>query len=274
MEIKDDTRISQLVKQDKRSIDALARLAKPFEKLRNPILRRALAGRTSLKQAARMGKCSVADLAEALRPLGFVYKNDGGEQPGQEAPGHLPEFVGQLEHLPKEVLDVREDIAAGKDPLKLIMKAVKDLPEGHVLQVVNSFEPTPLIHLLEKKGYAHYVKTITAEEVHAFFKKEEDAEPAEDDVDMQPETVSREVFESKLASFGQKVRQVDVSMLEMPMPMVTILETLSALPEDHVLKVHHRRVPIFLFNELKERRYSWHLLQESPDDVNLLIFRQ
>lgn len=273
MEITDDTRISQLIKQDKRSIDALAQVAKPFEKLRNPILRRALAGRTSLKQAARMGKCSVTDLAEALRPLGFVYKADDLKMESGDGDESLPEFAKHLDQWPKKVLDVREDIASGKDPLKLIMKAIKDLPEGHVLQIINSFEPTPLIHLLQKKGYVYFVKTINTEEVHAFFKKENERTVEDGDLGMQPETVSLAVFESKLASFEGKVRQVDVSMLEMPMPMVTILETLSELPEDHVLKVHHRRVPIFLFNELKERNYSWHLLQEAPDNVNLLIFR-
>jgi uncharacterized protein (DUF2249 family) len=53
------------------------------------------------------------------------------------------------------VVDVREDIAAGREPFGKIMAAVKSLAPAQPLVLVNSFEPVPLYAVLEQKGFAH-----------------------------------------------------------------------------------------------------------------------
>jgi uncharacterized protein (DUF2249 family) len=53
------------------------------------------------------------------------------------------------------VLDVREDIAAGREPFGKIMAAVKSLAPAQPLVLVNSFEPVPLYGVLEQQGFAH-----------------------------------------------------------------------------------------------------------------------
>src|SRR5690606_30987926 len=73
MDINKNTRISELIKENKASIDAIASLAKPLEKLKNPVLRRIMASRVTLTEAAQMGGCSIADFIRVLRPLGFNW---------------------------------------------------------------------------------------------------------------------------------------------------------------------------------------------------------
>ena len=42
-------------------------------------------------------------------------------------------------------LDVRPTLASGEDPFNIIMNAVKILKDEETLQIINSFEPIPLI---------------------------------------------------------------------------------------------------------------------------------
>lgn len=270
-EINSHTKIAAILKKDVRALDALTALTPRFEKLRNPLLRRLMAGRTTLSQAAQVGGCSIKEIAEALKPLGFVFTDDG--KVGTGASASLPGFIKYLDEKTCEVLDVRQDLAEGKDPLKKIMAVVKDLPSDRVLKLVNTFEPTPLIHLLEKKGYESFVKTISGDEVHTYFKLRQ-ASKKNMLRDEAPETVPEEVFRNKLNSFGEQVQSVDVSNMEMPLPMVTILEALSTLPEGYALSVQHKRIPVFLFNELKERNFDYLLYPAAENDVKLLIFHK
>lgn len=273
MIITKNTRILSIIKENKRSVDAIAAVAKPLQKLRNPLLQKMLAGRTTLAQAAKIGGCSIDELAVALKPLGFDWVNEN-ESDEQGAFASTPEFISSLNKYPKTILDVREDLASGQDPLKKIMAAVKQLPEGNVLEVINTFEPTPLINLLSKKGYESYVETKSENEVHTFFKpgsgKEGQSQAIENEL---PDLCNETDFFEKLGYFGDKVVPVDVRELEMPMPMVTILESLSSLPEKHVLSVTHKRIPVFLFNELRERKADYLVYKAGETDVRLLIWR-
>ena len=50
-------------------------------------------------------------------------------------------------------LDVRPDIAAGREPLVRIMEAVAQLADGESLELVAPFEPVPLYRVMEDKGF-------------------------------------------------------------------------------------------------------------------------
>jgi uncharacterized protein (DUF2249 family) len=52
-------------------------------------------------------------------------------------------------------LDVREDIATGREPFSKIMAAVASLAPGQALVLVNSFEPAPLYDVLGQQGFSH-----------------------------------------------------------------------------------------------------------------------
>jgi TusA-related sulfurtransferase len=66
---------------------------------------------------------------------------------------------------------------------------------------------------------------------------------------------------------------IDVRQLEMPLPMMTILEALDKLPADHALFVYHKRIPMFLLPELAERNFDYRIKEIGEGEVHLLIFK-
>jgi len=59
----------------------------------------------------------------------------------------------------------------------------------------------------------------------------------------------------------------------MPMPMMAILEALEALATDAVLFVRHKRIPVYLLTELKDRNFEYRIKTVSDSEVHLLIFK-
>ncbi|MCP5061351.1 MAG: DUF2249 domain-containing protein, partial [Ignavibacteriae bacterium] len=68
-------------------------------------------------------------------------------------------------------LDVRPTIQGGKDPFSEIMATIKTLKDDQTLEVINVFEPIPLINKLKGMGYTSNVERKD-NVVHTFFKKD------------------------------------------------------------------------------------------------------
>ena len=71
MTINANTKIASLLKHNPDALDAIVSISSKFAKLRNPLLRKVIAGRTSIAQASKLGGCSVDDFFNTLQPLGF-----------------------------------------------------------------------------------------------------------------------------------------------------------------------------------------------------------
>jgi uncharacterized protein (DUF2249 family) len=67
--------------------------------------------------------------------------------------------------------------------------------------------------------------------------------------------------------------ELDVRHLEMPMPMVTILESLETLKKGEALYVHHQRLPQYLLPELEDRNYIWASKIVDEGNTKLIIFK-
>jgi hypothetical protein len=61
--------------------------------------------------------------------------------------------------------------------------------------------------------------------------------------------------------------------MEMPKPMMTILEALDVLADDQALYVYHKRIPVFLLPELQERKFDYRIKKIGDGEVYLLIFK-
>jgi hypothetical protein len=61
--------------------------------------------------------------------------------------------------------------------------------------------------------------------------------------------------------------------MEMPLPMITILQHLEALPTEKALFVYHKKVPVYLLSELKERGFRYVFQECGQDQVNMLIYK-
>jgi len=54
---------------------------------------------------------------------------------------------------------------------------------------------------------------------------------------------------------------------------MAILAALEKLPEDKALFVYHKRIPVFLLPELRERKFDYRIKETAPNEVHLLIFK-
>ncbi|WP_114782772.1 DUF2249 domain-containing protein [Botryobacter ruber] len=271
MNIAATTKISALIKANPDAIEAIASINRRFEKLRNPVLRKVLASRVTIADAARIGGCAVEDFYEKLAPLGFNSGNTTEPNTMQttETKIALPAFLSQLDEAQVLTLDVCEDIATGNDPFLKIMAAVEQLDGSNALLIINTFEPTPLISILAKRGYNYYTVVKSEDLVHTYFWLQTAVGAAA------VVTAAAELsFDEALQTYGQNIRKIDVRHLEMPQPMVTILNELEQLPPEEALYVTHRRVPQFLLPQLQERGFSIKAKEAGPAEVYLLIYKE
>ncbi len=266
MTINANTKIAALLKAHPDALDAIVSITPKFEKLRNPLLRKLMAGRTSIAMAAKISGCGVNAFYEKLKPLGFEFDDSVVAEAVKSHP--VPAFLHKVKEENIVLLDVRPIIEGGQDPLKNIMDAVKKVPSGGALKVINSFEPTPLIKLLEKQGYASFVDTISDDTVETWFYKEK-----EGSFDIPDTPSNNEDWESVMERYSGRMVDVDVREMQMPMPMHTILESIETLPADKALFVFHKRIPVFLLPELKERGFDYRIKEISDGQVRLLIFK-
>jgi uncharacterized protein (DUF2249 family) len=269
MHITEKTKIAALLKHHPGALEAIVSLSPDFEKLHNPILRKLMAGRASIAMAARIGGVRPEDFFEKLRPLGFEFDMSVKETVAPKT--GLPSFLQTLSEDRVVVLDVRPVLAGGKDPLNLILQTVKSLKPGQVLKIVNTFEPTPLMGVLQKQGFQAFADHKDDKRVETWFYKEGAAGQAKPEV--APVTAPPEDWNSMVKRFEGHLQTVDVRAMEMPMPMMTILEALEHLPEGHALYVYHKRIPVFLLTELKDRKFDFRIKELGEGQVHLLIFK-
>jgi uncharacterized protein (DUF2249 family) len=268
MTIDVNTKIATLIRENPAALESIVSISPKFSKLRNPILRKMIGGRTSIAMAAKIGGCTVDNFFEKLRPLGFeidhtkvAANNDLHNKP-------LPDFLQKLNPGNIVSLDVRAVIESGRDPLNLIMQAVKQLKNGFVLKIINSFEPTPLILLLGKQGFISYTETEMHDVVNTYFYKEENKKPVFDDIKK-----NTSGWNEVLNRFAGRMVKIDVREMEMPLPMHTILNALKTIPKEKALFVYHKRIPVFLLPELVEQDFNYRIHEVSDSEVHLLIYK-
>ncbi len=270
MLINAQTKIAVLLKHHPEALDTIIKLSPDFKKLRNPILRKLMAGRTSIAMASKIGGCKPEDFFQAIAPLGFeVDNNHSSVDEEMQVRKPLPDFIKSIKPEQLIPFDVREMLASGNDPLKMIQQKVKGLKQGEVLQIINTFEPVPLIKLLEKQGFKSHVDFISSDRIETyFFKTGNEAAP-----DLEAEVTSSGDWDQIVKHYENNLVEIDVRHLEMPMPMMTILEALETLPDDKALYVNHKRIPVFLLTELKERNFEYRIKEVQEGEVYLLIFK-
>ncbi len=273
MKINDHTKIAELIKANKESINAIANVAPPLQRLKNPILRKVMASRVSIAEAVKMGGCTIEAFIAALLPLGFEYEKTTDAVPVTST---RPTWLSGAKQETIIRYDVRPIIESGTDPLKAILGKFKDVPPGGILCIINSFVPTPLIHLLKQhKAEDSYVDMISDKESHTYFlKKKQEIEPhtvRADKVIMDDETSFRTLYDSFPKD---KIKETDVRAMEMPMPMQTILGELNVLPKDHILYVHHKRIPVYLLEELADKNYEVHIHTVDDSNVKMILFEK
>lgn len=274
MKIDSQTKISDIIKADSRSIEAIASLSRPLEKLRNPLLRKIMASRVRVHEAAKMGGVTTEDFFSILKPLGFTPEEKESEQ--EQTNLTYPDWLVNTAPEAISVLDVRKMMDEGTEPLKVILASFKNVPEGQVLRLVTTFVPTPLIRLLsEHKAKEHFVEPKGPELYFTYFLKAGKDSTLEQEESLDATSIEQADFSTALEHWKEKaIEHLDVRAMEMPLPMQTILEALATLKRGTALLVAHKRVPVYLLEELQDREFTVLIRENSPTDVELLIYHR
>lgn len=262
-----NTKIATILKQHPDALEAIISISPKFNKLRNPLLRKLMASRTSISMASKIGGCSVNDFFTKLQPLGFVIdKTIAIEEKQQQT--SVPDFMKNITVENTVELDVRSVLDAGKDPFNLILEKINQLHPQQILKLINSFEPVPLIQLLSKQGFDTHTEIINENLVFTYFFKSAKVRNSKPEIKK-----AHSNWEETLKKFVGKLKTIDVRPLEMPLPMLTILDELEKLPNGNALYVYHKRIPVFLLPELQERKFEYRIKEISDGEVHLLIFK-
>jgi TusA-related sulfurtransferase len=126
-------------------------MAPPFQKLRNPALRKTVARVASLQQAAAVAGISVRQFVNRLRAA------VGQEAlPSEETPDGAGSYFSPRPgwfDATKIVVSIEEESAdPDKMPVVSILQALASKKPGEILELVTTFLPAPGIDLLRKKG--------------------------------------------------------------------------------------------------------------------------
>ena len=226
-----------------------------------------LAPRVNVTAAAQVGNSTVNDLLKVLEDVGFEVAYENNNKTNNEITTEI-----NMERTNIVDLDVRPILDSGVDPFNVIMDGLKNLKEGETLKIINTFEPIPLLNIIKKKGYEYESERPEEGVVHTYLKKVGGAVTVEEET---PKVSERELtYEDLERKYEGKLTEIDVRDLEMPMPMVTILEAIETLEEGHALYVHHKRLPQYLLPELKEREFDYKAQEVDADNMKLIIFRK
>jgi len=266
-----ELKISKLLAQYPQIIDVLIEVSPHFKKLRNPVLRKALAGRVNVEQAARIANVDVNVLLSKLNnsinnfPKEINSINKNSERKTVMGDVKMQENTYKIDKNKVVTFDVRPIISGGKDPLKFILAKVKELKNDEVLLLINSFEPVPLYDVLGEKGYAHKTEK-EGETFKIYFYKDSNLNIVE-------EEKSDNNDEINIADF-ENIVEIDVRGLEPPEPMIKTLETLSNIDDKSALLMRHHREPLMLYPKLEERGYRAFCTKINDNYFKIVIIKK
>src|SRR3569833_541375 len=132
-----------------------------------------------------------------------------------------------------------------------------------------SFEPAPLIRLLKANGYVITVSKKQPGLVCTYITNNNDTCGLEATEPMVSE--DSQLFDSILKHYDLKFTEVDVREMEMPKPMITILDKLEQLQSWEAFFVRHKKIPVYLLPELRERNFSY-VYRKMDSEVVILIY--
>jgi uncharacterized protein (DUF2249 family) len=167
-------------------------------------------------------------------------------------------------------LDVREEIARGREPFGRIMSAVGKLTSGQSLKLIAPFQPVPLFGVLAAEGFSHTTRETTSGDWEVLFSRTRETKLTS--------ASSRACSQSPRLSppcdcESTKVVDLDTRELEPPQPLVTILEGISDLPPGAELRARTSRRPMHLYPALEERGFQGHS-EEQPDGSFVTLIRR
>lgn len=182
MIITEDMKVRDALKVNEHMLDAFVWLAPEFERLRKPALRRVMAGRVSVSQAARIAGLP---LAEALYVLNLAAGEDEErlsaelrllpqrtfERRYENSPRRPRELAGLADTDGRVVfVDVTPQVGRDEDPRPAVMRGLMALDEERdVLLLRHRHDPVPLRDLFAARGFMSWAEERQPHDWYVYF---------------------------------------------------------------------------------------------------------
>lgn len=166
--ISPETRIGALLDQYPDLEPTLIAMSPSFKKLKNPVLRKTIGKVATLRQIAKIGNITLADLINNLRQAAgqkATYETDADDGSDEKTPS----WFDQTKII--NSFDARPVIEGGGHPMNEIMDALNKLRAGELLELITPFIPAPIIDLADSKGYNSWSVRETNDLVRTYFTK-------------------------------------------------------------------------------------------------------
>lgn len=164
-----ETKVAALLDNYPQLESILLELAPAFAKLQSPILRKTVARVTTLRQAARVGGVSLADMINKLRQAAGIKSDDFSEDVSAEDGGKAPEWFNKS--AISKTIDGRPILEKGEHPMSVVLKSIAELKAGEILELVTPFLPAPLIDRGKEAGCQTWTVTEKADLFRTYFMK-------------------------------------------------------------------------------------------------------
>jgi hypothetical protein len=149
--------------------DTLIRLAPPFKKLRNPMLRKTVAKITNLSQAATIGGLNVEELINQLRHQVGQDRMENLEAGSKKYVTLKPDWF--VESGVANTINISDMLNKGEQPVHEVLSAIKKLEKGEILKIQASFIPAPLIDKAASLGYLEWIEQKSDSDINVYFTK-------------------------------------------------------------------------------------------------------
>ncbi len=264
--IRADDRVAAVLARDERLLEVLVAASPAFARLRDARARDTMARLVTVEQAARIAGVEAAALLERLNAaLDGAAPAPAPRTPAAPAAA-LPAALAATPPARIVELDVRDELRAGREPLRQILDAARALPPDGVLRLRATFEPAPLYAVLGKQGLAHWTEPLGADDWRVWFYRDGAAIGAGVSPAPGPDGPPAPGGDGDGA-----VVVLDVRGLEPPEPMERTLEALATLPPGATLVQLNVRVPRFLLPQLEQRGFTCEIREQSAELVRLFI---
>lgn len=137
-----DTTVAALLAEFPALEDELANVAPAMARLKNPVLRAAIAESATVAKVAEMGGVDACDLVKRLRSAAGLPDQAGF--PG--APGWINESRIRFD------IDAGAMLEQGVHPIGRVRESAAQLAPGELLRLVSPFRPEPLLEAMRRAG--------------------------------------------------------------------------------------------------------------------------
>jgi hypothetical protein len=172
MKIKGDSKIKEVLAiNEEKMITTLMWLAPEFERLQYPKLRRAMAGRVSVSQAARIARIPLTEMLYALNLAIGENEAELSEELSVSSPDDFQYTDENLPIKPAEIasvhdtdsnvvfVDLMKQADEKRDPMPAIAKGLVSLNgPNEILLLRHPFDPIPLRDMFARRGFASWAE--------------------------------------------------------------------------------------------------------------------